>query len=278
MKKLIHKVDLVFFEDDATGEFGLAHKETYDDNEGFNAFWNGIGIFHDVFEHWFEKRHKYFQNEAAMNVGGEMAAMGAMWYYYDYLGVRNRQSNPNSIYNFSESMRRTTQDMIEESIQEGYSRFGYVLECKVPEQRESENGELEYQIDVYSDEVKNYEFKHDKYKAEPEKECSEAMKNSITKNKIANLHRWGYRMAEKLIPDNYDNRDTLINFIEFFDTFCLNNKAKELHSYYSGMTIKLYKDENDIISWKAVLTSSDSQIKNLTIRGTHDHMEEIIFN
>ena len=42
MKRLVKTVELVFFQDDANGEYGLAHKETYDQNQGngFNAFWN----------------------------------------------------------------------------------------------------------------------------------------------------------------------------------------------------------------------------------------------
>ena len=53
----MHKVTLDFFQDEL-GQYGIAHSNSTD--QGFYAFWDGIGIFHDVFEHWFEGKHKYF--------------------------------------------------------------------------------------------------------------------------------------------------------------------------------------------------------------------------
>jgi hypothetical protein len=51
-----HIVRLEFFQDHADGSYGLAHEKTISNDTSFNAFWHGIGIFHDVFEHWFEIR------------------------------------------------------------------------------------------------------------------------------------------------------------------------------------------------------------------------------
>ena len=172
MKTLVNKIDLKFFDDDATGEWGLAHATTYNDNNAFNAFWNGMGIFHDVFEHWFENEHKYFMGDNAMNVGGEMAAMGAMWYYYAELGVHNRM-NERSFHSPSDSMRMTTESMIQESIQCGYNQFGNTLECGVPYQKPVESGELEYQIQKFADNVKEFNFDYSSnYDQTQEKEDS----------------------------------------------------------------------------------------------------------
>src|SRR6185436_1652887 len=109
MKKLIKEVNLVFFKDDGTGEYGLTHKETYDDNygNGFNAFWNGIGIFHDVFEHSHEFTHKYFRGDYVLNIGGEMTNIDTMRYYYDNNGVHNIQKKHNSTYPICKSMKLT---------------------------------------------------------------------------------------------------------------------------------------------------------------------------
>jgi hypothetical protein len=61
-------------------------------------------------------------------------------------------------------------------------------------------------------------------------------------------------MAENLVPDNNDNRYTLTNFFDFWNEFCDKNSAQTLQGMYSGLTIKLYK-ENGFISWKATFNA-----------------------
>ncbi len=278
MKRLIREVNLIFFQDDANGEYGLTHKETYDDNygNGFNAFWDGIGIFHDVFEHSHEFTHKYFRGEAALNIGGEMTAMGAMWYYYDVIGVNNRQINPHSIHPMCESMKRTTLDEVQESIQEGYCRYGNVLECNVPKQIPTDNYELEYQIQDYWKKVRGF-TKFSEY--DQEKEAGKGYKKSVSFRKIADLHRYGYRMAKKLIPDNYENRNMMINFINYWNFFYKDNKAEEMQNYYNGITFKIYK-ENDIISWKGIFEAKPySEVKNAVItENTNFNIKDYVYS
>lgn len=121
-----HTVTLKLFQDDATGEYGFAHKNTIGADCSFNAFFTGVGIFHDVFEHWFEYEHKYFKGNYAMNVAGEMAANGACWYLYDTLGLHGyRELSKNSMFNFSENIRHNTESLIIESVKYGYCNFGY---------------------------------------------------------------------------------------------------------------------------------------------------------
>ena len=84
---LVRCVRMKFFQDSDNGEWGLTHDDTQSGDECFNAFWSATGIFHDVFEHAHE-HSKYFRGEAALNVGGEMAAMGAMYYFIHRLGLR----------------------------------------------------------------------------------------------------------------------------------------------------------------------------------------------
>ncbi len=273
MKKLIKKIDLIFFCDDANGEYGLTHKETYDNNygSGFNAFWDGMGIFHDVFEHNHEHTNKYFHGDYAMNIGGEMAAMGSMWYYIDTLGIYNRLNNRN-IYSPGENMRLITQDLIQESISEGYTQFGHTLESNVPKQKPVENGELEYQISQYWENVKSINVKTE---YEQERESGIEYKKSVTFRKIADLHRYGYRMAEKLVPDNRENLNTLVEFFEFWNEFCKNNSAEDLTNVFSGMEVKLYRDSKGVISWKATLINKESFGKNLKVTHTHNIEDEI---
>lgn len=254
MKRLVKKIELTFFQDDANGEWGLTHKDTFDNRNGssFNAFWSGMGIFHDIFEHSHEHQNKYFRGDYAMNIGGEMTAMGAMWYYIDQLGMHNRL-NGRSIYSPGDIMRKSTEDMINEAIEYGGGQFGSVLESNVPKQRPTENGELEYQIAEYWKTVKAFDPEKNH---EGEKEYGYQYKNSVNFRKIADLHRYGYRMAERFVPDNFDNKATLCDFFDVWETFCKNHPADEMKNYFNGLTFKIYK-ENDRITWKAIFHSAD---------------------
>jgi len=252
----IHTVELSFFEDDATGEFGLAHTKTHNENSPFNAFWNGIGIFHDVFEHWFELEHEYFLGDNGMNVGGEMAAMGAAYYYYDVLNVHNRYEN--GYRTFADVMRQTTESEVMEAIQCGYTNFGNTLNCGVPRQRPLDNGELEYQIEMLYNNVKNLSYDRQSYVSKIEENASKNYKKSVTLGKIANLHRWGYRMAENLIPDNRHNQIMCGEFIDFFNNFCKSNSAEDLTSLADTLTIQLFKDGEEI-TWSAFITTKENQ-------------------
>src|SRR5579859_2725388 len=268
MKRLVKKVELRFFVDNATGETGLCHYNTQDDNYGtsFNAFWNGIGLFHDVFEHSHEYENKYFRGDYAMNVGGEMAAMGAMLYYFETLGVSNRM-NWHSYVPPAESMKRTTLDMVHEAIEDGYTQYGSVLLSNVPKQRPVDSGELEYQIEDYWKKVKAM---HTKTEYEQERESGIEYKKSVTFRKIADLHRYGYRMAERLVPQSWDNAKVLHHFIETWDTFCANNRAEEIANQCKGITVKVYKDETGLISWKVTFNAINHfEFTDLTLKGEH---------
>lgn len=267
MKRLIKTIDLRFFQDDANGEWGLAHADTLESNgSSFNAFWNGIGIFHDVFEHSHEHQNKYFRGDYAMNVGGEMAAMGAMWYYIDVLGVGNRIRN--GYFSPSDVMRSSTQDMVHEAIEYGGANFGSTLESNVPKQRPTDNSELEYQIQKFWKETKQFDPEKSNYEQEIER--GNIYKNSVSFRKIADLHRYGFRMAEKLVPNNWDNAKILYNFIDVWNTFTAKNNAESMANYFNGVTIKLYK-ENGRISWTALFKGNSYDVKDQKI--TADNIE-----
>lgn len=262
----VHTVKLRFFEEEGSGIWGLAHAKTFDygsDGEGFNAFWDGRGIFHDVFEHWFELEHPYFQGNYAMNVGGEMAAMGALWYYYDGLNVHDRQSK--EAYQFGHymgnTMRRVTEDLVKEAIDEGYCNFGQTLVSCIPNQEETENPELECQVESMWDNIKSHVRREEctvsnEYALQEQKRnriFSKAYRKSVTLTKLRNLHRWGYRMAQELVPHTYENQQALSNFIEFWGNFCKNNKAEDIAQSCRYLEIRVWRDEENQISWKGYL-------------------------
>ncbi|NJO63186.1 MAG: hypothetical protein HC836_34695 [Richelia sp. RM2_1_2] len=278
MKRLIKTVDLIFFQDDANGEYGLAHKETYNENNAFNAFWSAIGMFHDVFEHAHEHTHKYFKGNYAMNLGGELAAMGSFWYYIDELGISNRFPNDRSRWNPGESMRETTCSDMREAIKDGYCRYGYTLESNVPKQKPVDNCGLEDEMRTYWDTIKDTHFTNDykgSYDYEQEREFSISYKQSVSFGKIANLHRYGYRMAERMVPNNKENYITLTEFIDFWNNFTKNNNAEELMSMYKGITVKLYKEAGEI-SWKAFLVGGVDGLPNHEIRHAHNVQEDLL--
>lgn len=256
-KRCVHTVELRFFEDDANGEWGVTHKDTIDSDNGFNAIWNAQMMFHDVFEHAHEHTNRFFRGDFAMNVGGEMAAMGAMWYYYNTLGLHERMTN--DYYSPSDNMRLTTEGNCIEAVSSAYSNFGDTLLSNVPRQRPTDDCDLEYQIRKLVKNVKDY--KRREYgpavvgqpiqeERDREWQYGEDYRKSVTFRRVADLHRYGYRMAEKLVPNTYENCETLREFWQFWDDFCKRNPAEEMAQYVRGITVKVYRKGNEV-SWKA---------------------------
>lgn len=241
-----HVVVFNIDEDNATGEYGLIPVGC----EGFNAFWDGVGIFHDVFEHWFENKHKYFIGEAALNRGGECAAMGAAMYYWECLGVSNRPLG--SYHYFMDSARMENEYALKEAITQGYMDFGSVLESNVPYQKQIKGGDLEYEVEKLYEGVQLAELSQDNPK------YSKEVKDSVTLAKLRNLYRWGYRMAERLVPDKQDNQNTCYEFIEFFNKFCRNNTAE---SFAGGQMEVIVRKDKGIISWKAFILIDGERIR-----------------
>ena len=268
MKRLIKKIKLKLFCDDANGEYGVTHVDTYEKyGSSFNAFWGGIGIFHDVWEHYFETEHKYFKGKYAMNVGGEMAAMGHMWYYQMTLGLYSkRRITEFSIYSDGERMRQTTQGLIEESVRYGYTNFGSTLESCVPKQKPIDDGEFEWQLKKFWEDIKVA------YCTDADPECrgyAQEYKKSVTFRKIADLHRWGVREAERFVPDTSYNCKVLYDFIDFWNEFCKNNRAEDLYWAFKELHFYIYKEE-DVISWKSKLIGRDSQTPDYIIRNAYE--------
>lgn len=239
-KRLIRKVDLRFFNDDANGEWGLAHADTIGREESFNAFWTGDGIFHDVFEHAHEFVNKYFRDENAMNMGGEVAAMGALWYYLEKVGISRLT---NSFRSWEDVVMNSTFSDMQDAIQNDNCRYGYELTCGVPRQRNTGNRALEVLIQSHFEAIRE---------TKPEGEHGKAYRKSVTLSKLMRLYRYGYRMAQRLCGrDVGETQYTLNNFIPFWNNFCKQNDAGELANYYQGITFKVYRKTGGGISWVA---------------------------
>lgn len=284
-KRLVREVNLRFFQDDANGEYGLAHADTLDHNgDGFNAFWDGTGIFHDVFEHAHE-HSEHFRGSAAMNVGGEMAAMGAFWYFMECLYVPNRIHN--SYHSHSTLAIGSTFDMVQEAVEYGYTRFGDRLVCEVPAQAADEESYLEGVIDEYISKVAALEPGKSLHPSERDQlDYCKAYKDSCTRDAIANLHRWGYNEARRIVPHDACNRNsgTCYEFIRFWQNFCKSNPAEDLQALYRGITFRLYRT-GEILSWNAQFNpeiGSGLRARLLHSEGLPEHIpvlsEELSYN
>ncbi len=278
-KKLVRTVALRFFEDDANGEWGTAHVETYAANngDGFNAFWDGQGLFHDVFEHAHELTDKHFLGDYAMNIGGEIAAMGALWYYYGKCGFHQRLQT--RFHSPDDVTMQTTLGMQQECITEGYSNFGDTLTCGVPAQEPVDDYSLEGIISEHWERIQS--FIPDGY-GEEETKRGQEYKDSVTQEKIANLYRYGYRMAEKLCGADTGNSVVMADFLEFWNKFCETNRAETLASAYRTLTFKLYRDTENALSWSATFEPmpglSSEEVSRVVIRSEKIAHVPVIFD
>lgn len=250
-----YKVELKIFQDDDLGYYGIAHKNAI--NKGFNAFWNGIGIFHDVFEHYFEDKHKYFKNDYSFNVAGEIASMGHLsYYYFNYYYLQNRKTNEYSMNSFEEAIIRTTSDMMIEAIQDGYINFGSILLCKIPKQKFYDNN-LEDIIQTHWNKVKNVNVK--KHKTDTKQVIKEKInyKKSIKLSKLRNLYTWGFKQAEKIAPWSNENYNTLNDFIKYWNKFCKDHKAEDLLYNFKEIHFNIIGGKQ--LKWECIFISNNNE-------------------
>jgi len=264
MKKKIEIVFSIHY-DYGTGDCGFLHKGS---ENLFDPFYNNIGIFHDVFEHHHEDTHKYFKGSYAFNVAGEMMASGAMYYYSQELSVYNRR-----IDNF----RAWGYVVIESGYQEfidllagygTYGNFGCTLESIVPYQKPVYP--LESDIQEGWLKIRSYKpsGKEDLYDYDAAIEC----RKSITKRKFFDLYRYGFRYAQRFVPDNWENRETLIEFINFWNDITKKVDVEELYSWVDSIQFNISKSK-DIISCKAYLilrSGKKKRIRSLNDFGPYD--------
>lgn len=233
-----HVIDFTIQEDPANGEWGF-----YPDSaigHDFNTSWMPHMLFHDIFEHWFEDTG-YFSGNAAWNIGGEVAAMGAMSYYLFCLGIDNRARTPqwsNQRYIDHVGVVETTSgEMIDGII--GYGvHYGNRLECNVPLGVSVDNWNLDSIIAEHWAEIQTTRAKKGDFDGV-------AYKKSITESKLRRLYSQGWKMAESLVPDNEENRQVLNEFLYWWARFFkVNTEPTE----FSWMRFTVDK-ENDVIFW-----------------------------
>lgn len=247
-----YKVLLTFFQDDANGAYGLAHDNAIE--RDFNAFWNGIGIFHDVFEHYFEGINKYFIDDYEFNIGGEICAMGHLAYYTDTFTSLERVRNLGKMNGQVTAIVSTTADDMVEAIEYGNTRFGSRLESCVPKQKDVNSYLLYSVIGEHMAQMENATLAES---CTDEREIKEAKayKRSVTENKIYNLYTYGYRLAQKIAPDTQENEDALNDFFNFWENFCKRNDAEDLTNQFESVEFTITCGE--MLQWKADFIHKD---------------------
>lgn len=275
-----HEVTLEFFCDDANGEWGVTTKESLL-KEGFNAFWTPVGIFHDVFEHWFEDKHEYFTGDACFNAGGEIAAMAAAIYYTMTLGFRDRIIG--DYHPFEYSAADTAASYPKEFIYYPGGYFGESLISNVPRVKDDKVHSI-YDLSSFVSEVylqiKNSEDLKSRVKRPNKEEAlqSSRMKRSCTYARIRDLSYWGYTMAENLVPDKEENLECLKNFYKALVSLTKIPAQTLVDQYYWGIDVIVTKNVEGIIDISMVLLAdqgTDSEDQNIYHKGVLD-LENIL--
>lgn len=272
-RELIRKVTLLFFQDEANGEWGVTHENTCESTPGeenaFNAFWDGEGIFHDVFEHDHE-HSEFFRGKYAQNIGGEMAAMGALFYFAEDLQVRRFPAREERGWGYtaaSEVARNTTFSYVEDGILNGSGGTGgSCLLSNVPPQPPvpEEESCFESWLDEYVSKVEKLRpRKNRSYDNKDERRYGWYYKNSCTPEKIRDLHRWGYYRARRDFPENGvywcdGNTAKLNEFIRYWNRFCKINSAEDMATFFKTMTFYVYR-KGDGLSWMCVMRSTEGK-------------------
>jgi hypothetical protein len=214
-----YEVWLKYHQDDATGEWGFAHKNTISNEfNTFNAFWSPEGIFHDVFEHYFEGEHKYFENYGFMTIFGEACASGHAIAYYEigidsfkYRKFPNRDFTADSINYLKEFVYQKSDDP--ESAYIDYPACKN--NCLIPYQKPTNNYYLENTISDYLFAIRLYMNE-------------KGVKNDgdIWLSGITRAYRYGYRQAKKIIGKNSKQSYYILN--DFLIQW--NNLTKQLNA------------------------------------------------
>ncbi len=208
-----YEVRLRLHEDDGTGYWGLAHSNSIGT---FNAFWGADGIFHDVFEHYFEDTHKYFSGTAAFTLFGEMCASGHA-IAYSNLGINNFMFRESSDRDYCADTTGLLEDFM-------YGHQDYVdfsidrQDCKVPVQKDPDNRTLNYWLNQYEDAL--YDWKQEERNTNWKKLSMPLVRRSYI---------YGFKQASKIIGSDKDQAyDELLAFLHRWDEVTKANDAQHL--------------------------------------------------
>lgn len=213
----------------------------------FDPVWGGEAIFHDVFEHW-QEGEQYFDGPLAMNLGGEMAASGSLYYYHADLGIQ-RFGGANQDVTAETAVNRNTRDLLLEAWTDGMRicrppsispRHGLILRSGVPAQAPPDPpSQLDAVLERYWQGIEAHAATVE-HRPVP-KEVLE-FRDSVTRERVFDLHRWGWHEAQRMVPLVSGNRDRLDAFIDFWNRYCATHAADELMDAHQGIRFSIRHD------------------------------------
>lgn len=231
----------------------------------FDPVWNGEAIFHDVFEHWHEGIG-FFKGPNALNLGGEMVASGALYYFQANLGVE-RFCGDNAGVVAETAVFRNTRDLLIEAWTHGMKacrppsicpKYGLILRSGVPPQHPTPpSSNLEGVLAAYWSGVEDH-AKTVSLHAVPR--SAQVFRDSVTSARVNDLHRWGWHEASRSVPSVDGNGDRLTAFIRFWNRFCTTYAAEDLVNKYCAVSFHIYHD-NGPVTIDATFEANDGSTK-----------------
>lgn len=282
-RRKVHETTLVIAE--YGGDYGLLPKWVANNQreEEFQPFTSARGIFHDVFEHWFEGEHISFRGEAALTVGGEIAAMGAYLYYTE------RGVVPSSGFSDHQDIAlRTTLDLLDDGVQYPVpvSHVG-----RIPKQDSRMEEYLRLYLERLGAKRAKAEERHAEltesfgdpdqmlfpFEEEPARWLGYALQESESvverlrgtdRKAVVNLHRWGWVQARRIVPPGFRTED-LHDFSLFWDQF-RSPDFERFSSCYRELVFKIYHTGRSV-EWSALFVPDRfSEFKPLKYRSWVD--------
>jgi hypothetical protein len=202
-----YKVKLRLVQDTSDWDYelgGFVPAMAYSDKT-FDPFWSPEGIFHDIFEHWFEGLLPRFTGKKMFSVYGEMVATGAQCYFY-HLGVNTlqyRKPAPND-----RDFRADTEYLIIDHLRDGEARYPLepIFATTIPPSDSYFDNAVESFIEEY---ICQIQLKVGGYT--PKKQLTEVYKQ------IRSAYRYGWKLAKRIWhKDRSESADILGHMLEKF--------------------------------------------------------------
>jgi hypothetical protein len=226
---------------DENGLWGLCHANTVGQ---FDSFWGADGVFHDVFEHFFEGKHKYFEGD--ITLWGEMAASGVA-IAYKSIGINNFRYRDYSTYrDFTADTKGALQDAVYQLKQEPDSPpyLEYPIDnhlCKVPYQKHPSNWHWAsvYELDTW---LAEYDYYINELRDKDSPPQVRKFGKSILKSNIRNCYTWGWKQGMKIIgQDHKHSYCVLDDFLKYWNRLTKQDPQSLFITDESAGALKYFK-------------------------------------
>lgn len=202
-----YSVELLFKEDEAYGLWGLVPEPM---QYTFNSFWNIQGLFHDVFEHWFEQILPIFSGNNSNTIYGECAAEGMKAFFYGDLGVNMFREGYTGPVIFTEDVIPHINNYLIEDEAEYEMKSIHLPTIKPMRSYSVSNAlsEIEYILNGYG--------------------MKKANRKGLKMSCFRNAYWYGYRLADKLFG-RYDPKEVYVKLTDFIEDWykILNTNCRD---------------------------------------------------